>query len=108
MILEDYFDLVIMKTEYLTNGLFTDYYKNGQIKTEGYYKDTKRTGKWIWWNENGQKDSEIYYKDGKCDGKWTWWHDNCQKKLEGYYRNENRNGKWIYWYKKVYSSCSSC
>ncbi|SVE31637.1 uncharacterized protein METZ01_LOCUS484491, partial [marine metagenome] len=24
-----------MKTENLTNGLFTDYYKNGQIRVEG-------------------------------------------------------------------------
>jgi antitoxin component YwqK of YwqJK toxin-antitoxin module len=36
-----------MKTEFLTNGLFTDYYENGQIMAEGHYKGSNRNGKWI-------------------------------------------------------------
>ncbi len=76
-----------MKTEFLTNELFADYYENGQIKAEGHYKGSNRDGKWILWYKNGQKKSEIYYKDGKYDGKWTLWHANGYKKWEGNYKD---------------------
>ena len=37
--------------------------------------------------KNGQKKSEIYYKDGKYDGKWTLWYANGYKKWEGNYKD---------------------
>ena len=51
-------------------------YENGQIKSEGNYKDGKPDGKVIDWYENGQIEAEENYKDGKLDGKATYWHEN--------------------------------
>ena len=51
-------------------------YENGQIKSEGNYKDGKPDGKVIDWYENGQIEAEGNYKDGKLDGKVTYWHEN--------------------------------
>ena len=51
-------------------------YENGQIKSEGNYKDGKPDGKVIDWYENGQIEAEGNYKDGKLDGKATYWHEN--------------------------------
>ena len=53
----------------------SDYYSNGQIKSELNYKDYKRDGKWTWWYENGQIQSEANWKDGKID-EWTRWNEN--------------------------------
>ena len=62
-----------MPTKKPINGLSTDYYKNGQIKSEGNYKDCGiKDGIWTYWHKNGQKESEIKYKDGERDGKWIW------------------------------------
>ena len=51
-------------------------YENGQIKSEGNYKDGKPDGKGRDWDENGQIEAEVNYKDGKLDGKATYWHEN--------------------------------
>ena len=40
-------------------------YENGQIKSEGKFKDGIKDDKWNAWHKNGQIDSEINYKDDK-------------------------------------------
>jgi antitoxin component YwqK of YwqJK toxin-antitoxin module len=47
--------------------LKTEYYDNGQKKSEENYKDGKLV-KETYWYENGQKKYEINYKDGERDG----------------------------------------
>ena len=42
------------------------YYSNGQIESEGNYKDDKKDGNWTYWRNNGQIKSEATYKDGEC------------------------------------------
>ncbi len=41
-------------------------YENGQIESEGNFKDGKVDGKMTMWHENGQIESEKNYKDGEC------------------------------------------
>ena len=62
-------------------------YENGQIKSEGNYKDGKPDGKVIDWYENGQIEAEENYKDGKLDGKATYWHENGQVEKEATYKD---------------------
>ena len=62
-------------------------YENGQIKSEGNYKDGKPDGKVIDWYENGQIEAEGNYKDGKPDGKATYWHENGQIEREATYKD---------------------
>ena len=47
------------------NGLWTEWYENGQKKQEMTFKDGKKEGLRIEWYENGQKKNEITFKDGK-------------------------------------------
>ena len=47
-----------MTTENPKNGLHTEYYDNGQKKSEATYKDGVYDGKRAQWYENGQKSSE--------------------------------------------------
>ena len=49
----------------LTNGKYTEYYKNGQIKIQGSYKEGKRDGEFKTFLKNGKSAGFIIYKDGK-------------------------------------------
>ena len=75
---------MISKTEW-------EWYRNGQKKEEGTYKDGKEDGLWTGWYDNGQKEIEGTFKDGKPDGLSTLWYENGQKRQEG---TEN---EWTYW-----------
>ena len=70
----------------------------GKKEFEGSYKEGKKDGLWTNWYENGQKSSEITYKngkqyiirtykDGKREGFWTWWYANGQKFYEDVYKD---------------------
>ena len=72
-------------------------YENGQIKSEGNYKDGKPDSKVIDWYENAQIEAEVNYKDGKRDGKVTSWYENGQMKAEITFKDDKRDGKWTIW-----------
>ena len=46
-------------------GLYLEWYKNGQKKKETNYKDGILDGLKTHWDENGGKTSETNYKEGK-------------------------------------------
>ena len=49
----------------LTNGKYTEYYKNRQIKIQGSYKKGMRNGEFKTFLKNGKSAGSIIYKDGK-------------------------------------------
>ena len=63
----------------IKNGLYTEYYDNGQKSVEETYKDGKLDGNLTWWYPNGNKKWERHYKEGKLDGPSARWHTNGQK-----------------------------
>ena len=82
-----------------------DYYENGQKKEEGTYKKNgKKDGKWTSWHENGKKTIEGTYKDGKKDGLETRWYENGQKELEGTYKDGEFDGLWTGWHENGQNS----
>ena len=95
------------------DGLYTNWYKNGQKKIESFHKlhippaetfpsvKSKVTsiGKWTLWYKNGQIKSKVNYKDGKLNSKWKVWHGNGKLAEEGEYKVGEKIGEWIY-YKK--------
>lgn len=42
-------------------GIATAFYKNGNKKWEGEYKNGMLEGKWIFWNENGTIKYELFF-----------------------------------------------
>ena len=59
------------------NGPFEDYYKNGQVKVSGQYRDGKKNGKW-----------QEYYETGELSRVYT--HDNIGRKTgiqESYFKD---------------------
>jgi antitoxin component YwqK of YwqJK toxin-antitoxin module len=63
----------------------TYYYENGNIKTQGFFKNNKLTGKWVAYDEQGNKKQVAYYKEGKKDGKWMIWTKDAVKEIN--YKN---------------------
>ena len=49
----------------LPNGKYTEYYKNGEIKVQGSYKEGKRDGEFKAFLKNGKSAGSVIYKDGK-------------------------------------------
>jgi len=98
-----------------------NFFKNGQIKYSGNYRNSKKFGTWTWYFENGNKSvSGNYNSNGKEDSIWTWYSEGGQKTLErnyvmgeqkslaeffkngqikysGNYRNGKKFGTWT-WY----------
>jgi antitoxin component YwqK of YwqJK toxin-antitoxin module len=75
-----------------------NWYKNGQKREEGTFKDGEKDGVWTEWYKNGQKWYEATYKDGEVDGKWTGWWDNGQKKYERTYKDGKNDGLGTWWH----------
>ena len=50
---------------FFTNGKYTEYYKNGQMKVQGSYKEGKRDGEFKAFLKNGKSAGSVFYKDGK-------------------------------------------
>ena len=111
----------------ISNGLWTEWYDNGQIKSEGLLNSGYENGLWKYWYKNGKiKEEIIYCGSGEYDGLWTkwsengektvetWvdgtqeglsttWYENGKKKEEGNYKyisyekQLEKDGQWIYW-----------
>ena len=75
-----------LELEIVRDGEWSCWYRTGQVKSNGSYKDGKEEGEWIFWYENGQMKSKGIYKDGKQEGKYISWHDNRQIRSNGTYK----------------------
>jgi len=80
----------------------TVFYKNGNLKELGKYKNGSATGKWKFYHENGNLSGVGKYKNGDHTGEWKFYYDNGQLKniylrdngkLMEFISCFNRNGK---------------
>ena len=74
------------------------YFEKGQKVHEITYKDGKENGLWTQWYDNGQKWFEGYYNgiiDKRSGGRPQWdglyisWYENGQKRTEGDFKDGN-------------------
>ena len=56
---------IIEGKEPILHGKYIEYYKNGQIKVQGSYKEGKRDGEFKAFLKNGKSAGSVIYKDGK-------------------------------------------
>ncbi len=61
-------------TRWIRHGLFCEYDRNGQVISEGSYKDGKEEGLWRDYYPNGQLAAEGSYADGEEVGQWRYWN----------------------------------
>jgi len=80
----------------------TEYWDNGQKKSEGNVVNGIRDGAWRMWFDNGHIAQQGFYKQGQIDGTWTSyfmngkvdkisvWENKKIKKWETFYTNEKK------------------
>lgn len=79
-------------------GKWTWYYKNGNIKEEGFYHNVKRQRLWRSWYENGSLKQACSWHEGVREGHCVHYHSSGQIASRGYMRNGKKTGQWEYFY----------
>ena len=77
---------------WIYNGISKSYYKNGQLKSKGNFKNNKQDGQWRSYYDNGRLKSKVYYKDGKEDGLSNFYYKNGQLKQKTNNNNDKPGG----------------
>jgi antitoxin component YwqK of YwqJK toxin-antitoxin module len=90
-------------------GIWEEYYSNGQLETKGLYKNNLRDGYWEEYYDNGQLWNKGSFKNGDRDGYWEEYWSNGQLysklsfkngKEEGYWESYSKNG--VIYFKGLY------
>ncbi len=82
----------------IQHGPAVEWYRNGQLKMRGQYREGTRHGHFAWWHPNGQKQAEGTYANGLRDGRWRWWHASGVLAIDGIYRADQPGGTWTWWF----------
>ncbi|MFH0984410.1 MAG: toxin-antitoxin system YwqK family antitoxin [Candidatus Omnitrophota bacterium] len=69
------------------DGPYREYYPNGQLKNEEFYRDGQLDGPSRWYYKSGRLKGETFYKDGTLHGVFKDYHENGQVRFEEVYKN---------------------
>lgn len=73
------------------------FHPNGKKYIEGHYKDGLRDGYWASWYNDGQLWSEGNFKQDKSDGERSVYHPNGTLHYKGTFNTGKRVGIWTYY-----------
>lgn len=95
--LSDFFRVKSVSINDTNNVKVSEFYSNGQIKSEINYKNytlKKVDGKRMEWYKNGQLKTEIDYIDGEITGQiLTFWENGISKRVDNYKKDKFISGK---------------
>ncbi len=89
-----------MKGSYLddslkkAHGVFTYYYRSGQLSSKGAYQNNQRRGLWQGWHETGEK----YYEGSADSGVWNYWYQSGKPEGGGLMIKDKSVGVWKWYY----------
>ncbi len=87
----------------LKQGIWREYWPNGDLKLETSYKDGKKDGLEITWYDHPDcVEQEAFYKDGKHDGSVTHYSKRCRKDFFETYKNGVKHGPEVEYYNNGY------
>lgn len=72
-------------TRWIRDGRFEEFYKNGNLASEGNYDDGLEEGYWKDYHENGKLAAEGYYSKGKETGTWRYYDEDGRLEEEETY-----------------------
>lgn len=78
-------------------GYDTLYFEDGSKKLGGMLVKGKREGIWTSWYPDGTMWSEGEFKNGKPSGKTVTYYETGNKRYEGFYMEGKKAGKWFFW-----------
>lgn len=79
----------------LQQGLWREYYVDGEKKGEGHFKDGKKVGEWNYFYSNGKVEQQGLYYKGKPDGNWFWYHEDGTLRKSELYNKGIIQGKYL-------------
>jgi hypothetical protein len=79
------------------HGSSTSWYPDGQVESEGSYRNGLREGDWLFRWPNGRRKETGGYSAGRRDGPWRHYHESGPLRAEGSYRDGVRDGEWTFW-----------
>ena len=83
----------IMDAKGNQQGFWKEYHPNGQLKSEGVYKDGKRIGEWVFYHPNGKIEQKGKYDEkGHTQGMWKWYYESGNLLREEIFLNDKENG----------------
>ncbi len=71
----------------MLNGLYTEWYKNGQKKLDCNYENNEKHGSYNEWHENGNKKTSGTCYHNEKDELWVLWDEMGRKSNEQYYED---------------------
>ena len=71
------------------------YYRDGNLRWKGQYKNGYCSGKWEYWNQSGNKVIEANYSNDTLKGSYCSWYSNGLMKERGQFSQNSRTGKWF-------------
>ncbi len=77
------------------DGNYVSFYKDGTIKSKGYFIDNISTGEWSYFYESGELRMIGEVVNGKNNGIWKYYYEAGEKKMEGRLVNGKRVGNWV-------------
>lgn len=84
-----------IKTETKDGYFLKDYYKSGQLQSEGYYlkdKDDTKEGPFKYYYDNGNIKIECNYNKGELEGEWKTYYPSGQLHYSQYFTAYELNG----------------
>ena len=96
IIYNQYTETPLAETEFSLgkkNGYYRQYYDNGKIQEESWYKDDLKNGPSVWNNKNGKRIAEYNYKTGDFDGLQKTFYENDSLQSTNNYLNNSLSGE---------------
>jgi antitoxin component YwqK of YwqJK toxin-antitoxin module len=77
-----------------------EYYKNGQLKQEGWVLNNHKIDYWKFFYKNGNLKKEGLFKDNLETKYWYFYSENSIKEKEGHFIEGQQNDWWLFYDKK--------
>ena len=84
----------------IKNGLYFDWYDNGEKKAETTYKGGVKSGPLRRWYLNGQLKQECSFIEDRYHGPYQSWYENGNLRVQGNYLKGKQDGEWIFYDKR--------
>lgn len=91
---------IVISEGYLTEegkkeGHWKNLYENGEVKSEGLFKNNRQVGEWDFYFAGGVPEQIGNFANGYFDGEWKWFYKNGKFLRIEEYVNGKREGKFF-------------
>ncbi|MEQ6125255.1 hypothetical protein AAON49_13690 [Pseudotenacibaculum sp. MALMAid0570] len=73
------------------------YFKNGNLKEEGWFKKDQKNGYWKFYYNNGTLKKEGHFKNNLETKYWYFYRRDASKKKEGHYEKGMQHKWWLFY-----------